>query len=495
MKIMVSACLLGENCKYSGGNNLRPELLRLLAGHTVIPVCPEILGGLPTPRIPAEIVNGTVINREGQSVDAAFRLGAEKALETALREKPDLIILQSRSPSCGVREVYDGTFSGKKIPGRGIFAELAVRAGFRVMDAEDILTDFSAVTACGECCTECPKKKDGRCPGCIEADGRVPEWAESGRCKIHACTREHHVRFCGLCGEFPCGRLPSLAHWNPGIVERMTALRDAVLEVGKMKQGSPLNDSAAVHQQYSTPDRLNTRISIHSKYSVNRQGFGNWITSHYRIQEGMSVLELGCGTGEMWAGNSGLIRRCSRFVLSDLSEGMLEKAKETLRGSGNIEYRVIDIQEIPFPDRQFDVVIANMMLYHVPDLSGGLREVRRVLKSGGTFYCATYGENGIMEYICGLFPDERTGNSFNHHFTLQNGGQILRSVFPEVRQLLYRDALEVTDVEDLVDYIFSLTGMTALKNLPRQTVRDVLEKNMRDGVLHIPKEYGMFIAR
>ena len=261
MKIMVSACLLGENCKYSGGNNLRPELLRLLAGHTVIPVCPEILGGLPTPRIPAEIVNGTVINREGQSVDAAFRLGAEKALETALREKPDLIILQSRSPSCGVREVYDGTFSGKKIPGRGIFAELAVRAGFRVMDAEDILTDFSAVTACGECCTECPKKKDGRCPGCIEADGRVPEWAESGRCKIHACTREHHVRFCGLCGEFPCGRLPSLAHWNPGIVERMTALRDAVLEVGKMKQGSPLNDSAAVHQQYSTPDRLNTRIS------------------------------------------------------------------------------------------------------------------------------------------------------------------------------------------------------------------------------------------
>ena len=149
MKIMVSACLLGENCKYSGGNNLKPELVRLLSGHTVIPVCPEVLGGLPVPRIPAEIVNGTVINREGESVDAAFRLGAEKALDAARREKPDLIVLQSRSPSCGVKEIYDGTFSGKKIPGRGIFAELAVQAGFRVMDAENLPAVFSAVTACG----------------------------------------------------------------------------------------------------------------------------------------------------------------------------------------------------------------------------------------------------------------------------------------------------------------------------------------------------------
>ena len=149
MKIMVSACLLGENCKYSGGNNLKPELVRLLSGHTVIPVCPEVLGGLPVPRIPAEIVNGTVINREGESVDAAFRLGAEKALDAARREKPDLMVLQSRSPSCGVKEIYDGTFSGKKIPGRGIFAELAVQAGFRVMDVEDLPAVFSAVTACG----------------------------------------------------------------------------------------------------------------------------------------------------------------------------------------------------------------------------------------------------------------------------------------------------------------------------------------------------------
>ena len=139
MKIMVSACLLGENCKYNGGNNLNPELLRLLSGHTVIPVCPEVLGGLPVPRIPAEIVDGTVINREVVCVDAAFRRGAGKALEIAAAEQPDLVILQPRSPSCGAGQIYDGTFSGTLVRGKGVFAEMAVNAGFRVMDAEDAL--------------------------------------------------------------------------------------------------------------------------------------------------------------------------------------------------------------------------------------------------------------------------------------------------------------------------------------------------------------------
>ena len=141
MKIIVSSCLLGENCKYNGGNNRNEKLLRLLSGHTVIPVCPEVLGGLPTPRVPAEIVNGRVTNREGISVDEAFRKGAEKALEIAQKEQPDLIILQSRSPSCGVKQIYDGTFSGTLIPGKGVFAEMARKAGFLVRDVEDVIAE------------------------------------------------------------------------------------------------------------------------------------------------------------------------------------------------------------------------------------------------------------------------------------------------------------------------------------------------------------------
>lgn len=138
MKIMVSACLLGENCKYSGGNNRSEKVLEYIAGHEVFPVCPEVMGGLSVPRAPAEIVNGRVINREGVSVDAQFRLGAEKALEIAKREGIDLAILQPRSPSCGAREIYDGTFSGKRIPGSGVFAALMKENGFAVMDADEL---------------------------------------------------------------------------------------------------------------------------------------------------------------------------------------------------------------------------------------------------------------------------------------------------------------------------------------------------------------------
>ena len=256
-----------------------------------------------------------------------------------------------------------------------------------------------------------------------------------------------------------------------------------------------LNDSETVRKQYSTADKLNIRISIHSKYSTNKQGFGNWIASHYQIRESMSVLELGCGTGDMWAGKNEIIRKCFRFVLSDFSEGMLNKARETLRDCDGIEYRLIDIQEIPFADHSFDIVIANMMLYHVPDLNWGLREVMRVLRSGGTFYCATYGENGMMEYIAGLFSDWQIQKEINNSFTLQNGEEKLRTVFRDIHRLLYDDALEVTDVEDMVEYIRSLSGMTELQKLPRDTIRSVLEQNMSGGVLRIPKEYGMFIAR
>lgn len=138
MKILVSACLLGKNCKYNGGNNLNQGVLDFIEGHEVIGVCPEQLGGLSTPRLPAEIVDGVVTNKEGVSVDAEFRKGAQTALAAALEKKVDLAILQSRSPSCGVKEIYDGSFSGKKVKGQGVFARLLTKYGIKVLDAEDI---------------------------------------------------------------------------------------------------------------------------------------------------------------------------------------------------------------------------------------------------------------------------------------------------------------------------------------------------------------------
>ena len=138
MKIMVSACLLGENCKYNGGNNRNEAVLKFIEGHELIAVCPEVMGGLPIPRESAEIVDGVVRVATGRSVDSEFRKGARMAFEQAMAEKPDCAILQSRSPSCGVKQVYDGSFSGRKIPGSGVFARMLMDAGIKVIDVEDL---------------------------------------------------------------------------------------------------------------------------------------------------------------------------------------------------------------------------------------------------------------------------------------------------------------------------------------------------------------------
>ena len=138
MRILVSACLLGENCKYSGGNNYNQAVVDFVQGHQVIPVCPEVLGGLPIPRSPAELVDGVVINKAGIRVDEQFRTGAEKALAIAKQNGAELAILQSRSPSCGVKEIYDGSFTGRKIPGQGVFAVMLQQAGIPALDAGEL---------------------------------------------------------------------------------------------------------------------------------------------------------------------------------------------------------------------------------------------------------------------------------------------------------------------------------------------------------------------
>ena len=138
MKIAVSACLLGDNCKYNGGNNYSEKVAEFVKGHDIILVCTEIMGGLPTPRKPSEIVNGIVKHKDGSSVDAEFRKGAELALNKVITNGVDLVILQSRSPSCGVKQIYDGTFSGTLIPGQGIFTNLLKENNIRVLDVSDL---------------------------------------------------------------------------------------------------------------------------------------------------------------------------------------------------------------------------------------------------------------------------------------------------------------------------------------------------------------------
>lgn len=139
MKVLVSACITGCNCKYNGGNNLNSKVVDFLKGKETIEICPELLAGMSIPRVSAEIVDGCVTECNGRNVHKEYIKGVELALEKIKGEKIDLAILQSRSPTCGVNQIYDGNFSGKLIKGRGLFAEALINNGCKVIDSEDII--------------------------------------------------------------------------------------------------------------------------------------------------------------------------------------------------------------------------------------------------------------------------------------------------------------------------------------------------------------------
>ena len=139
MKIVVSACLLGENCKYNGGNNYSAAVDLFVKGREVISVCPECLAGLGVPREPIEIVDGQVRRRDGTSVDAQLRDAVEQILAQLEGEDIGCVILKSRSPTCGVKQVYDGTFSGTLVDGMGVLAAALKEKGYRVVDSEDCI--------------------------------------------------------------------------------------------------------------------------------------------------------------------------------------------------------------------------------------------------------------------------------------------------------------------------------------------------------------------
>ena len=137
-KVLVSGCLLGENCKYNGGNNYNPRVVEFLKDKEVISICPEMMAGMGCPRNPIEIVDGVLTDCHGKNVDALIRKSVMEIMERIRDEEIQCAVLQSRSPTCGVNQVYDGTFSGKLIPGSGIFAKSLMDAGYLVIDVEDI---------------------------------------------------------------------------------------------------------------------------------------------------------------------------------------------------------------------------------------------------------------------------------------------------------------------------------------------------------------------
>lgn len=189
------------------------------------------------------------------------------------------------------------------------------------------MIDYTTITACGECCVGCTKKENGICPGCIEAEGKVPEWAESGVCKIFACCKEHHARFCGLCHEFPCEKLPQMISWNLNIVKHLSELRDEYnnqMTRSELRDRSQIEtvlknwglDAPEIDEQFNEESaRLIFRIKIHSQdYLLKGQPCGMsettvksnvWAHMFLGNENGMAPRLYPTKTGEFYISNQG----------------------------------------------------------------------------------------------------------------------------------------------------------------------------------------------
>lgn len=250
-----------------------------------------------------------------------------------------------------------------------------------------------------------------------------------------------------------------------------------------------------ISKQYQTSDNLDIRIAIHNRYSTNKQGFNNWILNQYEFDNGSRILDLGCETSVMWRDNYHQLPQDYQLTLVDFSEAMIEASRKNLPQLDKLTFLVSDITKLPFEDASFDIVSANMVLFHLPDIHAGLKEIKRVLKSDGRFLSATFGENGISQTLGKWISQLGKTNDSPDGFTLQNGSNLLEHFFEHVERRDYLDSLEVTQISDIVDYLYSLPEVFELEEGQKEAVAELLIQKSQDGILTIPKEYGIFICQ
>ena len=261
---------------------------------------------------------------------------------------------------------------------------------------------------------------------------------------------------------------------------------------------SSMDKTENVKEQYKDDNNLSVRIKLHAKHSTNKQGFIPWLFEKYEFSSGYHILELGCGNGGQWQDRIQQLPADCMLVLSDFSEGMVKTVWEKYSNFKNLLAQKIDIQSIPFPDNCFDAVIANHMLYHVPDLPKALSEVKRILKSGGKFYAATNGNGGMRPYLHDAFkqvyPEINTFTK-SYSFNLQNGEEMLSQYFGDVQRYDYEDSLSITETQDLVDWLKSTISMASYSKDDLNGLYDYFEGiRQKEGAINIPKEAGLFIS-
>jgi ubiquinone/menaquinone biosynthesis C-methylase UbiE/DNA-binding transcriptional MerR regulator len=254
--------------------------------------------------------------------------------------------------------------------------------------------------------------------------------------------------------------------------------------------------------QYKDSRNLNVRINLHNKFSVNKYGWFNWLFDKINLSQNEKVLEIGCGDGELWEKFGNKVPKNSEVILSDISEGMINDARENLKDlKDNVKFNIADCVNLPYEDESFDKVVANHMIFYVKDRKKAFSEVRRVLKKDGCFYCSTYGLKHMKEI-------ENLTKSFNSRialsevhleelFGLENGEKQLNNYFSNIEKHIYDDCLIIDDYKPLLDYILSCHGNQheILNGRYDEFEKYVKAKVEKTGKLKVSKYAGVFVCK
>jgi ubiquinone/menaquinone biosynthesis C-methylase UbiE len=255
-------------------------------------------------------------------------------------------------------------------------------------------------------------------------------------------------------------------------------------------------------EQYHNAFRLQARIRLYDQFSHNKIGWHRWFFEHLGSFPHLKVLELGCGDAALWHRNVDLIPETWSITLTDLSPGMIEEARMCLgTHSGRFKFLIADAQAVPFHDNEFDIVIANHMLYHVIDINRAITEMHRILKPGGCLYASTMSKSHLQEI-------EQLTQAFDatiqvldpvmERFHLDNGKEALQDSFAEIEQIRFEDHMLIDDEQPLIQYITS-TPMNARMVLVGakldQFTTYLRAKIAEKGTLYITKDSGFFKAK
>ena len=253
--------------------------------------------------------------------------------------------------------------------------------------------------------------------------------------------------------------------------------------------------------QYRDSLNLGARAQLHERFGSNPIGWFKWVMAHMSLAPGQQVLECGCGPGWLWRNNLEEIPAGCRLMLTDLSSGMVAEAKEALSVTEHdIDFFDVDIVALPFDDQLFDVIVANHMLYHVPDRIKALSEVQRVLKPDGRFLAATIGENHMLELRDlrrQLLPELAASyQQLSKAFSLENGRAQLAPWFTQIKMYRYKNPLRVTEVEPLLGYVLSSSQARSEADPDRlQAAWQLVQKHIEErGSFDITTDSGMFVA-